>query len=107
MNKKILFLILLGVLVLPIVVSAQVPGGASDIAGNIRDLAITLGEAVIVIGWVVAGILYLLAAGSPEKIKTAKGAMIAALIGTVLVVIAVGGYAVIKAIVESALNTGT
>ncbi|MCX6724286.1 MAG: hypothetical protein NT155_03915 [Candidatus Staskawiczbacteria bacterium] len=106
MNKKILFLVLLGVLVLPLAVSAQA-SQATTIAANIKSLAVTVGMAIVVIGWVIAGILYLTAAGAPDKLGVAKKAMVAAIVGTVLIVVAVGGYAVISGIVNSALNSGT
>jgi len=104
MNKKILFLILLGVLILPSIALAQTQ--ASVIAGNIEQLTLTIGVCIVVIGWVIAGILYLTAAGAPDKTGIAKKAMIAALMGTILIVIAAGGYSVISGIVNSALNSG-
>ncbi|MFA6190392.1 MAG: hypothetical protein WC711_02665 [Candidatus Staskawiczbacteria bacterium] len=117
-NKKILFsILLLGMLVAPVLVLGQDPnafentanGGdtATKIATNIQALMVTLGGAIVVIGWVIAGILYLMAAGDPGKVKTAKQAMIAAIIGTVLIVIAAGSYKVIEGIVKSALEQGT
>lgn len=105
MNKKILLLTLLGTLVLPVLASAQ--ADTSTIANNIKQVAVNIGIAIVVIGWVIAGILYLTAAGAPEKMKTAKTAMVAAIIGTALVIFAVGGYNVIKGIVDSALNSGS
>lgn len=80
---------------------------ASVIANNVKSLAVTIGMAIVVIGWVIAGILYLTAAGAPEKLGTAKKAMIAAIIGTALIVIAVGGYTVIEGIIKSAMESGT
>ena len=104
-NKKILGLALLAiVLFLPVVVFGQ--DTASSVAENIKELAVLIGMAIVVIGWVIAGILYLTAAGAPDKIKTAKQAMIAAIIGTVLVAIAVLGYDVIANIVNNAINEG-
>ena len=63
--------------------------------------------AIVVIGWVIAGILYLTAAGKPDKLETAKKAMVAAIIGTALVVIAVLGYQTISNIINSVINSGT
>lgn len=104
MNKKILFLILLGVLVLPFTVSAI--NDAGTIANNVKILVVTIGTAIVVIGWVIAGILYLTSAGAPEKTGTAKKAMIACVIGTILVVIATLGYDAIKGILDPILGTG-
>ena len=86
MNKKALFLILLVcVLISPVVALAV---GAGDIANNIQNAAIDIGFPIIVVGWVVAGILYLTSAGSPEKTGIAKKALVACVIGTVLVILA-------------------
>ena len=109
MNKKTLFLILLGVLILPSVVLAAdstIPSEASTIADNVKGLTVTIGMSIVVIGWVIAGILYLTAGGG-ERLAVAKKALIAAVIGTVLVAIAVGGYPIISGIINSALSTGT
>lgn len=99
MNKKILFLILLTtILILPLEISAQ-----STFCGaikNISSIAYQIGGSIIIIGWVIAGILYLTSAGSPEKTGTAKKAMVAAVIGTILIVIAGAS----TALVISALN---
>jgi hypothetical protein len=86
-NKKILFLILLGVLVLPAIVLGVGPT-LPGLATSIENAAITIGVTLVTIGWLIAGILYLTAAGSPEKVETAKKAMIACVIGTLLVVLA-------------------
>ena len=86
-NKKTLFLILLGVvLVLPSLVSAQTIAGMveSFIFNVVRPIAI---GAVIAL-WVVTGILYLTAQGDPSKLKLANMALISAIIGTAIVIIA-------------------
>ena len=93
MNKKLLNLILITtVLVFPgIAFAVEVP-----FIENIKGAFITVGIAVVVIGWVIAGILYLTAAGSPEKVGTAKKALFACLIGTALIALAAGMLATIK-----------
>jgi len=103
MNKKILFLILLSVIIIPVVIQAAT---VKEMADNVEKLVVTIGTVIVVIGWIIAGILYLTAWGAPEKIGTAKKAMIAAIIGTVLVVFAAGGYTVIKTIINSVLESG-
>jgi len=106
MNKKILFLILLSVIfILPVMVQAEA-ATVGQMADNVKTLVVTIGGAIVVIGWVIAGILYLTAWGAPEKIGTAKKAMIAAIIGTVLVVFAAAGYDAIKTIINSVLESG-
>jgi len=95
MNKKTLFSVLLAALVLPAMAGAvKTP---TEMADAVKGLAVTIGGAIVVIGWIIAGILYLTAGGAPEKVKTAKGAMVAAVIGTILIVIATMGYAAIAA----------
>lgn len=115
MNKKILGLILLaGLIVMPVVVLGQVvPDGgsgasntATQIAQNIMTLALTIGTVIVVIGWIIAGILYLTAMGDPAKLKIAKGAMVAALIGTALVVVGKMSYPVIEGIIKSVIESG-
>jgi len=91
-NKKTLFLILLGLLYVPLTANAQV---VTEMIGHISDALVMIGGTIIVIGWIIAGILYLTSAGSPEKTGTAKKAMIAAAIGTVLVIVAASAYALI------------
>ncbi len=84
MNKKTLFLILLVIIfVLPISAHAD---QFCDAVKNIESIIWRIGGSMVVIGWVTAGILYLTAAGG-ERMGIAKKALIAAVIGTVLVVI--------------------
>jgi len=86
MNKKTLFLILLAVvLVLPKTVCALT---LPEMAERINVMLFTVGLSIVTIGWVIAGILWLTSAGSPEKTGTAKKALIAAVIGTVVMVLA-------------------
>ena len=71
MNKKTLFLVLLlGVLVVPNISLAQV--SLDNMVESIKDLLVNIASFVVVIGWVIAGILYLTAAGNPEKTGLAK-----------------------------------
>jgi len=91
MNKKTFFIILLAVvLILPNIVFGQSTGGTTmeTVSGAVKSAAITLGQAIIVIGWIIAGILYLTAAGAPDKLGIAKKALVACVIGTVLVILA-------------------
>ena len=102
-NKKILFLVLvIGVLILPFISSAQGSGELCSMIGRVENTVWKIGGSIIVIGWVIAGILYLTAAGNPEKTGIAKKAMIAAIIGTILVVLS----ATAPAIVIDALGKG-
>ena len=95
MNKKILFLILLGVLTPIAFISAQTLTG---MAGSVRDAVSTIGVSIVFIGWVVAGILWLTSAGSPEKTGTAKKAIVACTIGTILVILAAASEAIMNVV---------
>lgn len=96
MNKKTLFLIILGAVLLPAAfASAQT---LNSMATKVEADAVDIATPIVIVGWVVAGILYLTSAGSPEKTGTAKKAMIACVIGTVLVVLAIGSDAIIHVI---------
>ena len=95
MNKKILFLILLGaVLALPIIVFAA--SQACNTINAFTNITEALGAAIVIIGWIITGILYLTAAGAPDKLGTAKKALIACVIGTVAVIIATVAYGFVR-----------
>lgn len=99
-NKKILFLILLGAILVPtmfVLAATDLP----TMATNIETAAVGVGTPIVVVGWVIAGILWLTSAGSPEKTGTAKKAIFACVIGTILIVLA----AVSKDIMDLVSNT--
>ena len=87
-------------LILPI--TALAAGDTDAIINAFKEIFVSIGAAIVVIGWIIAGILYLTAAGSPERIGTAKKALIACVIGTVLIIISATAYTFVK----SALNIG-
>ena len=104
MNKKILYSILLStVLFSPIIVVAE-NFSLSQAAKGLQSMMMTIGISVVIIGWVIAGMMYLLSQGDPGKMGKAKTAMVAAIIGTILVVIAQWGYEWIKSIIYNALQ---
>ena len=110
MSKKILYSILLGVFALPVLVLAQNSGSGSGDGGvTIKSMihaaentALFIASGVTVILWIVTGLLFLTAQGAPEKLKSARTALIAAVGGTVLVIVA--GSAI--ALVSSAFGLG-
>jgi cytochrome bd-type quinol oxidase subunit 2 len=71
-----------------------------DIISNILDWILTIVGIVGVIGFAIAGIMYLTANGDDTKIKTAKNAMTASIIG---VIVAICGVVVLYA-VDNMLN---
>ncbi len=94
MNKKILFLILLGVLVIPGFAFADVTiQGMVDAAVN---TTLYIASGIVVILWIITGLLFLTAQGAPEKLGKAKLALIAAAAGTVLVIIATSAIPLVK-----------
>lgn len=118
-NKKMLSLFLLTALVLTIsslpfvVLLAEAPQGAGDpgervtttrlgeMASRVETAVIDIAVSIVIIGWVIAGILYLTAAGKPEKLEIAKKALIACVIGTLLVVLAMGSSTIIDIIKDA------
>ena len=107
MNKKILgFILLISLVVLVLPIMTLAAPTAKEMADGVASMMQGIGAAIVVIGWVVAGILYLLAAGKPEKMETAKKAVIAAVIGTVLIIIAGFGYSAIQSFLSPITSGG-
>lgn len=98
MNKKLIFLSLIAsILAAPFSVSALTCGattGGNDRLGiiltNITNAASAVGSALAVIGFIIAGILWLTATGDPKKMETAKTALVAAVIGSAILALAQG-----------------
>ena len=96
MNKKTLFIILS-----ILIVSISIGGTASAVsnpdvwAQKIQEGFGKIGAAVVVIGWVIAGILWLTSAGNPSKIAIAKAAIFACVVGTLLIIISTTAVAFI------------
>lgn len=107
MNKKILFLALLLVVLVPtaLVFAQDDAGGGggtlTNMAEKVKTALQTIGLSIVIIGWIVTGILYLLSGGSPDKMGTAKKALIACVIGTVLIVLAQGAGQIMDIIKEA------
>jgi hypothetical protein len=88
MNKKVLLfstLFLLSVLLFPSLVSAVTIQSMVDAAVK---TTLYIASGIVVILWVVAGLLLLMANGDPSKITTGKKALMGAIAGTVLVIVA-------------------
>lgn len=87
MNKKILFLILLVVLAFTIPLISE----AKDLAGIIGSLStnlLGLGLALSTIAFMVAGITWLAAGANPGMMSVAKGSLVAAVVGIVIMLLA-------------------
>jgi hypothetical protein len=117
MNKKILFLLLFGLLVLPLVTFAAVDKGDVSTQGDfgryeetysltgilefILNALWIIFTAIAVIMFVIAGILFLTAGGAPDKLTQARSALIW---GTVGIVVAIIAFSIIT-IVSDTLTT--
>jgi uncharacterized membrane protein (DUF485 family) len=86
MNKKTFFFILLGALLLPVSAFAQV-----TIQGMVNAAVQTtlyIASGVVVILWVVTGLIFLSASGDPTKVTQGRKALLASVIGTLLIIVA-------------------
>jgi hypothetical protein len=76
--------------------SAQLPSGSIiDIISNIMYWLLAILGFIAIIGFVIAGILYLTAAGDEGRMEKGKNAMIYSIVG---VIIALIGFVVIQAV---------
>ena len=101
MNKKILFLIFsIFIFTLPFMAHA---GALCDLVKKVRSVTLQIGGSIVAIGWVIAGILYLTAAGNSEKTGIAKKALIACIIGTILIILSTFAMGIVK----DAIGSGT
>lgn len=98
MNKKTLYFLFFisGIIFFPLAASATVP----EIVTSVQNAFVTVGGSIVVIGWVIAGILYLTAAGNATKLEIAKKALFACVIGTALIVLA----GVAEELIDALLN---
>jgi len=108
MDRKILFLILLGILVLPLGALAQLHNYGPDISytsllDKIETATWIIFAAIAVICFIIAGIMFLTAQGAPDKLQAARSAFIWGVVGVVVGIVA---YSIIE-IVGSALTAGS
>jgi len=99
MKKNLLFLVLLGVAVLALpvfVFGADQPADLATILTNIKKFAWDVFAVVVIVMWIVTGVLYLIAMGAPEKLTTAKRALIAAVVGTAIGILAGSAQTIIN-----------
>lgn len=91
--KKFLLIFALTLLVVPFIAGAQTTDSAVETICNVLQIAKTIvaaiGFGIAVILLIVAGIKYMTAGGDAEKAGSAKGSIINAVIGIVIVVAAV------------------
>ena len=94
MNKKILFLILLGAIILPSIGFAQLHDfGGQNISINglveaSKSVVWVVFTLIVVVCFIMAAIMFLTAQGAPEKITTARSAFVWGVVGVVVGVLA-------------------
>lgn len=94
MSKKISFLILLSLLLLPLTASAVT---IADLVSNVvTNVAWPVAVGAVVVFWIATGILFLAGMGSPEKIKLARTALIASVAGTLVIILAASAGTIIS-----------
>ncbi len=105
-NKKILFLFLANFILFATIVNAAPAGNqAPSMVQAVQNAFVAIGGSIVVIGWIIAGILWLTSVGNPQRMETAKKALMAAVIGTVLIILAVGAEAFINNLLNNPANT--
>ncbi len=95
MKKNLLVLTLLSTLILPTIALAQ-NITITGMVANVSSVIYMVGGILVIIFWVITGILFLYAQGSPEKLGIAKKALFAAIGGTVIVILAWSASAIIS-----------
>lgn len=85
MKKILSILILIGILVLPVTALA---GELDDIVWGIADAIELIFFGLVVVMFIYAGIMFLTAAGNPEKLAKAKQAIFWGVIGTIVGILA-------------------
>ena len=102
--RKVAYAVSAGALILPALAFAQFSppagtglqsGSITDIATNVMRWLLYLVGIIGVIGFVIAGILYLTAAGDEDRIDAAKRAMLYSIVG---VIVALIGLVIIYAV---------
>jgi len=87
MNKKLLFFLLLGILVLPVSVYAAV-NSIQSLSVAIAGVVWIVFTVIVIICFVAAGILFLTAAGSAEKVAKARSAFLWGIVGVAVGIVA-------------------
>lgn len=96
-NKKTFLLLL--ILFLPQFVLAQVT--ITGIVGNLAGLITNVAIFVVIVSWIITGLLFLVAQGDPTKLTKAKTALIWAVVGTAVAILAGSAQSIIQTAIES------
>ena len=87
MNKKVLLSILLGILIVPSVALGAATT-IKEIVDNAKTSLVPIVASLSVIAFIIAGVMFLSATGNPSRMTVAKGALIAAVLGIVILALA-------------------
>ena len=119
MDKKILYLILLGFLALPSVGSAQLTpfcGGntGTQCVGSIQGIVPAIVSSVwiifaglAIICFLFAGIMFLTSQGAPEKLTTARHAVLWGVVGVIVAILAYSAITLVQNALGGGANTCT
>ena len=94
MNKKILGLGVLSALIISISIFSFANADVKTMLDSFQTKLTAIGATIVIIGWLIAGILFLTSGGG-ARMEMAKKALWAALIGTVLIIISGLAYSLI------------
>jgi len=111
MTKTKITLISLSILLLPVMALAQMetnaPGGTGASIGSLRQIVHSIENAmgmvfggIAVIMFLVAGILFLTAGGTPEKVQAARSAFIWGIAGVVVGIVAFSIVAIVSSFIH-------
>jgi len=95
----LLFLLLVGVIAVPMLVSADNDSVTNTIE-NITGWVITVSLVLATMMYVVGGFLWMSDAGNLERVKTAKNIIVSTTIGLVVILMANGLISIVKTLVE-------
>ena len=93
-NKKLSILYILGALLLPSIAMAWSPGSLAQAIINLVQLVFITAAVVY---FLVYGVMFLMARGEPEGVKTARTGLLYGVVGVIVGLIAFGIVAAIKA----------
>ncbi|MCK9446862.1 hypothetical protein M0Q50_08435 [bacterium] len=92
------FLVLVGIIVVPVLVSADNDSVTSTIE-NITGWVITVSLVLATMMYVIGGFLWMSDAGNLERVKTAKNIILSTTIGLVVILMANGIISIVKSLI--------
>lgn len=84
MKKNIFFQFIIFLIFIPLLVSAALPPAAQTILDNLKGVVYTIFFTIAACAMIFAGILFATAAGDPQKLETAKKALIWGVAGIIV-----------------------